>query len=385
MKLSLPTAAVVILVVGCSGHLGERPIKARGSQGPRDRYESELLKSNMANSGWYHAWVAEGRRALRAGLSIRPSFREVVHFAEDDAIAVGYRFDLRRGQRLRVNIDRNGFEGRLFAELFEEIGSTNPIYRLVQSASGKANEISFEATADGVHVFRLQPELMKGGDVAITVTTAAGLTFPVAGKNSHAIRSFFGDMRDGGRRDHEGIDIFAERGTDVIAVADGIITKVAHTNIGGLVVWQHDPKRGVEYYYAHLNTQNVNAGQRVQAGDVVGTVGNTGNARSTPPHLHFAVYRPGRLAINPVPFIYDAPGDPVTPVLVDMTRLGNWTETARPATLHASPVNEAPVLAQLPARTRVRVISGVREWHRVQLADGRRGFVPGQLNLLGMQ
>jgi murein DD-endopeptidase MepM/ murein hydrolase activator NlpD len=385
MKLSFPSAALAILLVGCTGHMGERTVKARGLQGPRDRYETELLSSSLANSALYSAWVAEGRRALRAGLSITPSFREIVHFSADDPTAVGYRLDLRRGQRLRVQLDRRSFDGRLFAELFEEIGGASPIYRVVQSAREQASEFSFEARTDGVHVLRVQPELMLGGDVAITLATAAGLTFPVAGKTSQAIRSWFGDPRDGGRRDHEGIDIFAARGTEVVAVADGVITKVAHTNVGGRVVWQHDPVRGVEYYYAHLSAQSVQPGQRVRAGEVVGRVGNTGNARTTPPHLHFAVYRPGRVAINPVPFIYDAPAEVISPVLVDLTRLGNWTATAQPATLHASPASGAAVVAEVAAGTRVFVLSGVREWHRVQLADGRRGFMPGQRTLLGMR
>ncbi|HEY0304945.1 MAG TPA: M23 family metallopeptidase, partial [Longimicrobiales bacterium] len=200
-----------------------------------------------------------------------------------------------------------------------------------------------------------------------------------------SIGSFFGDPRDGGARDHEGIDIFAPRGTPVIAVADGVITDVGNTNLGGLVVWQYDAERQVHYYYAHLSTQEVRVGQSVAAGTIVGTVGNTGNARTTPPHLHFAVYRPGRVAINPVPFIFDAPGDPVSPVLADLTRLGSWTEVARPTTLHASPARDASIVAELPRGTRVRVVSGVGQWHRVQLQDGRRGFVSGQTSVLGMR
>jgi murein DD-endopeptidase MepM/ murein hydrolase activator NlpD len=383
MKL-LPVAALTLVFAACTPYLGERPFKSSGSQGDRDRYESDILRSGLGNSAHYRAWVAEGRHALRAGLSIRPSFREIAHF-ESDGTALGYRLELRRGQRLRVRIDRQTYDARLFVELFEQIGGNDPIYRLVHSADARATEFSFEAHTDGGHILRIQPELLKEGAVAVTVTTAAGLAFPVSGKSSRAIGSYFGDPRDGGAREHEGIDIFAARGTPVIAVADGVITDVGNTRLGGRVVWQYDAKRDVTYYYAHLNTQEVRAGQRVNAGATVGTVGNTGNARTTPPHLHFAVYRPGRVAINPVPFIFDAPGDPVAPVLVDLTRLGSWTETARTSTLHASPNTEARVLAQLPRGTRVRVLSGVREWHRVQLEDGRRGFMSGQTSQIGMQ
>jgi peptidoglycan LD-endopeptidase LytH len=383
MKPLSVAAIAALLVTACTAYLGEPEYGSSRVQGDRDRYESEMLGTATAKSPAYQAWVAEGRRALRSGLSIRPSFREIVQFGHEDGTAIGYVLGLRRGQRVRVQMDRQTFHGRLFAEVFEEIGGNNPIYRLAQSADEQAREFSFEARTDGVHVLRVQPELMHGGDVAITLTTGAGLTFPVQGKSSQAIGSYFGDPRDGGVRDHEGIDIFAASGTPVLAVAEGVITDVGNTRLGGLVVWQHDETRDVEYYYAHLSTQNVRVGQRVSAGTTVGAVGNTGNARTTPPHLHFAIYRPGRVAINPVPFIFDAPADPLMPVLVDLTRLGSWTETARPGTLHASPARDARILAQLPRGTRVRIMSGVGEWHRVELADGQRGFVSRQTSLLG--
>ena len=385
MKLLPVATAIVLILPGCTAYLGEAPPAARRGQTPRDRYETEILNSALGKSAVYQAWNAEGRRALRDGLSIRPSFREIVHFSPDDATAVGYRLDLRRGQRLRVQLDRGRHKARIFAELFEEIGSGEPIYRLVHSADPRASEFSFEAHADGTHILRLQPELMKGAEVIVTLSTAAALTFPVQGRNSSSIKSSFGDPRDGGRRDHEGIDIFAPQGTPVVAAADGVITDVGNTRIGGLVVWQYDAERDVTYYYAHLQSQAVRAGQHVRAGGTIGTVGNTGNARTTPPHLHFGVYRPGRVAVDPVPFIFDAPGDVIAPVLVDLDLLGGWTQTVKSSTLHASPSRAARVIAQLPANTRMRVVSGVRDWYRVQLEDGRRGFIAGQVNVLGMR
>jgi murein DD-endopeptidase MepM/ murein hydrolase activator NlpD len=61
----------------------------------------------------------------------------------------------------------------------------------------------------------------------------------------------------------------------------------------------------VSTYYAHLDRQAVTPGQRVNAGDLVGWVGNTGNARTTPPHLHFGVYLAAAGAVDPLPFICD--------------------------------------------------------------------------------
>src|SRR5215217_2252564 len=98
----------------------------------------------------------------------------------------------------------------------------------------------------------------------------SALVFPVSGKRSN-VGGLWGEYREGNRK-HKGIDIFARKGTPVVAVSDGIVTSVDHP-------WTA--------YYAHLDKQKVYAGQTVKKGQVIGTVGNTGNARYTPSHLHF--------------------------------------------------------------------------------------------------
>lgn len=130
--------------------------------------------------------------------------------------------------------------------------------------------------------------------------------FPVDGKTNGAIKSFWGAVRDGGRRSHEGNDIFASRNTPVIAASDGRIARVADRGLGGKQVWLYDARMGVSHYYAHLEKWNIQQGDLVNAGDTIGFVGNTGNARTTPPHLHFGIYKNG-LAIDPKPFIWSQP------------------------------------------------------------------------------
>jgi hypothetical protein len=98
------------------------------------------------------------------------------------------------------------------------------------------------------------------------------------------IGSRFGAPRDAGARSHHGIDIFARRGTPVVAAATGVVNRVNVTDIGGKVVWVRDVL-GNSLYYAHLDSQAVSSGMRVNVGDTLGFVGNTGNARTTPPHL----------------------------------------------------------------------------------------------------
>jgi murein DD-endopeptidase MepM/ murein hydrolase activator NlpD len=79
--------------------------------------------------------------------------------------------------------------------------------------------------------------------------------------------------------------MFAAYGMPLYAVADGVINRVWNNRLGGLSVNLIDGD-GHRYYYAHLDAQHARQGQRVSAGAVIGTVGNTGNARTTPPHLH---------------------------------------------------------------------------------------------------
>jgi hypothetical protein len=251
------------------------------------------------------------------------------------------------------------------------------MFRHLFSADPDAARFEFEAASDGEYVIRLQPALNWHGLREVVLTSEAGLRFPVKDSTLRAVRSWFGDARDGGARDHEGVDIFAPRGTTVVAVADGVIESVTNTSIGGRVVWQHDPQRNLSYYYAHLTQQHVARGDVVRAGDRLGTVGNTGNAAATRPHLHFAIYRPGRVAINPVPFLYDQAFDSVGVVTVAATALGRWTRTAEDDVwLRFAPALGAGPVTRLPRNSRVRLIGGIRDWNRVVLEDGTTGFLP---------
>ncbi len=89
-------------------------------------------------------------------------------------------------------------------------------------------------------------------------------------------------------------------GTPVRAVAGGI-ARAGSNRLGGTVVWVYAPTEGRTFYYAHLDRHAIGAVTLVAAGDVLGYVGNTGNARTTPPHLHFGIYDDG--AIDPWPFV----------------------------------------------------------------------------------
>ena len=118
--------------------------------------------------------------------------------------------------------------------------------------------------------------------------TGSGFVFPVYGPAS------FTDTFGAPRADvawHHGGDIFAPLGAPVLAVTKGVVFSVGWNDLGGNRLWLRDPK-GNQFYYAHLSAYSplaVNGG-RVNAGDVLGFVGNTGDAINTPYHLHFEVH-----------------------------------------------------------------------------------------------
>lgn len=132
--------------------------------------------------------------------------------------------------------------------------------------------------------------------------TPTTLPVPVAGVRPSRLVDTWGGARSEGRK-HEGIDIFAKRGTPVLSATEGIVMRVGTNRLGGQVVWVLGPG-GQRHYYAHLDSYgDVHPGMRIDAGKIVGYVGNTGNAATTPPHLHYGIYTAGG-AINPYPFLH---------------------------------------------------------------------------------
>lgn len=118
------------------------------------------------------------------------------------------------------------------------------------------------------------------------------LTVPVAGLPLSQVHSTFGAPRSHGRR-HQGADLFSPAGTPVISACRGRVARVGVDALGGNVVWVMGEGRSL-YYYAHLREPStLVVGQRLGPGDIIGSVGNTGNALTTPPHLHFGIYRVG--------------------------------------------------------------------------------------------
>ncbi|MGH7718402.1 MAG: M23 family metallopeptidase [Gemmatimonadaceae bacterium] len=272
---------------------------------PHERYAESLRNAGLDSTALGHDWLLASQIALGEATPVSLPFRAEDAFPGDSTTALGYRLELRRGQRLRVAVTVDTTRAMLlFVDLFMAPRDSTEGPRHIESAEPRARSLDVEARRDGSYLLRVQPELLRGGEYTLTVSTEPSLAFPVAGRDGGAIRSYFGAARDAGRRVHHGIDIFAPRGTPVLSVSDGFVRDAGTNTLGGKVVWVWDDRRGHSYYYAHLDSQAVTFGARVQPGDTLGFVGNTGNARTTAPHLHFGIYTRGEGPVDPLPFVH---------------------------------------------------------------------------------
>lgn len=131
------------------------------------------------------------------------------------------------------------------------------------------------------------------------------LPVPVDGVAVARIADTFGAPR-GRDRTHQGVDIFAPRGTSIRSSTRGIVSAVRDGGLGGRQVWVLGPA-GERHYYAHMQdwAPGLQANQVVHAGSLLGYVGDTGNAKGTPPHLHYGIYGSNG-AYDPLPLMRDA-------------------------------------------------------------------------------
>ncbi len=347
--------------------------------GAHDAYRYALAQAELDKTALGRDWAKASEFALRSATGVEAPFAETFYVDSSKAFGLGYRFAVKRGQRTEVKLEIDPpSDWRIFLDLFRAPEAGDEVPEPVATGGEGDLRLAFEPRRDGIYLLRVQSELLRGGSCTLVIRNVASLEFPVAGVGSGAIRSQFGVPRDGGRRSHHGVDIFAPRGTEVLATSRARVRRVDDWKLGGRIIWLEDPERGLRLYFAHLNTQDVAEGAWVAPGDRIGTVGNTGNARTTPPHLHFGIYPRGEGPIDPYPFLAQ-PRQTIPAVSVDRDRLGVWVQTgAKPVPLHADPqpASDAPPLLDLAPKTPLRVLGSTGSILRVEIPGGMSGFVP---------
>jgi murein DD-endopeptidase MepM/ murein hydrolase activator NlpD len=268
---------------------------------PHQAYGYALTQTRLSRNPLALQWLDAGEQALLEPERLTAPFEVLRTFSAAAPAAAGYGFAVRDGQRVQLHAAGPTNAGReLFVELYRATprGLEYVASSLPTAADAAPPPLTIEALEAADYVLRVQPGLASPANetapsdyaVQVHVQTSPLLAFPVQGADGRAIWSGFGAERDGGARAHRGVDIFAPRGTAVLAATDAWVTRVDATPRGGNIVWLQPLFGNMRLYYAHLDQQFVERGQFVLAGERIGSVGNTGNARTTPPHLHFGVY-----------------------------------------------------------------------------------------------
>ncbi|MBK0402180.1 M23 family metallopeptidase [Adhaeribacter sp. BT258] len=365
---------VITLLTGCGGKQFTQTIFQKRT--PYEAYVQNLETAKLHQTALGKTWMAAGEKALQDSLLVQLPYQETGYFKAEQPTAASVAFRARQGEMLEVLVTTRTKQNiRLFLDLFETASGRPRTATHVAAADTTGLQLRYQAESDQVYLLRLQPELLSNGSYTTTIEAKPSLGFPVSGLDSRAVQSFWGADRDNGSRRHEGVDIFAAKGTPAIASAKGVVSRVAETPRGGKVVWLTDVNNRQNLYYAHLEQQLVQPGQQVNPGDTLGLVGNTGNARSTPPHLHFGIYSFGQGAVDPYPFIYQNTQQPAT-LKIDEKHLGSWARIAgKNAVLRNSPEGKAETVAKLPKSTAVQVLAGTSSWYKVQLPNGLTGFL----------
>jgi murein DD-endopeptidase MepM/ murein hydrolase activator NlpD len=366
----------VLIIISCftfSCSKSSGPMALFKKLSPHDAYAQKLKDAGFDRTAMGSTWLLNADHVISQPLNITIPYKETGYFAEEKPAGTALRFSAKRGQKLHITISKKPAGNfSIYADLFQQ--NETQQNKLMASADTLGAALDYEVKQTGSYLLRLQPELLRSGEYTLTITAGPSLGFPVSASGKPHIGSFFGDGRDEGGRKHEGVDIFAPKRTPAIAAANGTVTGVTVNNLGGNVVFMRPDNEDYTLYYAHLDVQTVQQGQNVLIGDTLGLVGNTGNARTTPPHLHFGIYT-GSGAIDPLAFVNREVKTPV-PVTAPLKYLnGTVRTTVKNGKLYNQPTEKATTLQTLPLNTALNVSAATDGWYKASLPDGHSGYI----------
>jgi hypothetical protein len=179
-----------------------------------EAYEYSLIQAKIIQTALGTEWKNSAKESLSNPIKINTPYEEAFYLDPNNADALGYHFEAKRGQKIEIKISASQIEeAQLFMDLYR--AEASGVFSHVATGAKSELLLGFEPRKDDEYILRFQPELLRGGKFKVTIENVPTLSFPVAGKTARAIQSVWGDVRDGGKRSHEGVDIFAKRGTAV--------------------------------------------------------------------------------------------------------------------------------------------------------------------------
>jgi len=311
-------------------------------------------------------WKDQYEVASASKLIIADGFSAIAEFHADDVHALSYQLELKRGDLLVVEAERpDSLQPRIFVDVYPADLPANSSSSTLLEAGIYTHFIE----KNELYRVVIQPEIAFSGTFNLKIHSQPSMLFPVAGKGNSAAQSFWGAIRDGGSRNHEGVDIFAARGTPVVAAVEGIVMRTGNQGLGGKQVWLRDGILGNSLYYAHLDSVMTTAGTRVEPGDTLGTVGSTGNAEGGSPHLHFGIYSAGG-AVDPWPFLRIR--DAAKSIKVNIPKLENLKAGSN---IRTGPGTAFGTVLTIQQKTSLKLLATTGDWVHIRTASGSEGFV----------
>lgn len=338
----------------------------------RAQYERNLKKSDNFDKSDLAEWDSIGNLAFTQNVEIPTPYRQSGFFLKGRAEVLAFKMPLRQGEKIDIQLSSDSADIQLFVDLFKQ--KKGGWYPIIKSKKGQTT-FHFEVPRSDTFLLRIQPAFHKNGNYKLTILKNPIYAFPVAGKGNEDVWSFWGDPRGGGKRKHKGIDVFARRGTPLIAITKGYVTNVSDRGLGGKQVWIRDMRTNHALYYAHLHKQLVREGQIVEVGDTIGMVGNTGNAKTTAPHLHFGIYRARGGAIDPLPFVKTYKNRFLNNTATIKWDILNKGVTYANANFRSKPTSKKSFIKQLKNGSPVELLGASGRWYHVRTLDGEVGFI----------
>lgn len=351
------------------------PVNLFKTASPYELYQRKLSNAGLDKTAMGKAWITAGQNSISKPLRIQVPYKEQGYFPAERVAATAFRFDVVRGQQLNIRLAKTPAEDfMVYMDLWALREGSSP--KAIASADTLNASITVDVDENAEYLLRLQPELLKSGSYTLEIVGGPSLSFPVKTTGRKRIESLFGVGRDANTRRHEGIDIFGPKHTPVVASADGVVTRVGENNLGGLVVMMRPNGKNYTLYYAHLDKQLAVEGQQVKTGDTLGLMGNTGNARTTPPHLHFGIYTGGG-AIDPMPFVNPEVKAPRA-VTAATANINATLRSSSKTSLRESPYSKALTLKSIEPSTIMLIEAATDSWYKATLPDGTSGYLPGK-------
>lgn len=372
IRLAFKVWMFVLLTIGVSGCKQIRKVAdVLVKPTAREVYARDFEKLNTER---FRLWENEFEKAKEDRLQVFLPYLEIGKNFPQRNMVHSYNLNLEEGSVLHVKVKNEARGSQVFIDVLK-MTSDSTYKQLTQNDINK-NALQTVIEASGSFKVLIQPELNAEGDFEIEIFATPSYSFPVIGKSHEAIQSFWGASRDSGARSHEGIDIFAERGTPVIAVTNGRISSTGNRGLGGKQVWLRTGVFGKSLYYAHLDTIISKIGDKVYTGDTLGLVGNTGNAKTTQPHLHFGIYKSGEGAIDPLPFVQQTklPERKSVNTIIPQIKV-----SATKANLRNAPSLKSIVIGEAIENDTLQLLGYTNIWAHVLSSNGKKAFVHSSL------